>query len=179
MIVLLLFSESSNLTPKRDSVHECKFLQHASRSKPQFLRLRCIAKLSLTPIMVKCKKSYRAMSKIKDSLLVLGQATESEPGHEDGLLVVPEKPALERPSRYQVVMMNDDYTPMHFVVEVLTTFFTMSEEQATQVMLAVHTQGKAVCGVFTKDVAETKVAQVNQYSAECDHPLLCELQKAD
>ena len=129
--------------------------------------------------MMKCKKSYRAMSKIKESLLVLVQATKSEPGHEDGLLVLPEKPALARPSRYQVVMMNDDYTPRHVVVEVLTTFFSMSEEQATQVLLAVHTQGKAVCGVFTKDVAETKVAQVNQYAAECDHPLMCELQKAD
>lgn len=119
------------------------------------------------------------MSKFKDCLLILSQANSDEPERQDGLLVVPEKPALERPSRYQVVMLNDDYTPMHFVVEVLTVFFNMSEEKATQVMLAVHTQGKAVCGVFTKDVAETKVAQVNQYAAECDHPLLCEIQKAD
>lgn len=119
------------------------------------------------------------MSKFKQSLLILSQSPDNEPGREDGLLVVPEKPALKRPSRYQVVMLNDDYTPMHFVVEVLTTFFSMSEEKATQVMLAVHTQGKAVCGVFTRDVAETKVAQVNQYSAECDHPLMCELQKAE
>ena len=119
------------------------------------------------------------MSKFNNSLLILSQATGNEPEHQDGLLVVPEKPALKRPSRYQVVMLNDDYTPMHFVVEVLTTFFNMSEEKATQVMLAVHTQGKAVCGVFTRDVAETKVALVNQYSAECDHPLLCEIQKAD
>ena len=119
------------------------------------------------------------MSKIEHSLLILNQASENEPDQQDGLLVVPEKPALKRPSRYEVVMLNDDYTPMHFVVEVLTKFFTMSEEKATQVMLAVHTQGKAVCGVYTRDVAETKVAQVNQYSAESDHPLLCELQKAN
>jgi ATP-dependent Clp protease adaptor protein ClpS len=119
------------------------------------------------------------MSKVKFSRLILNQSTSDEPSRDDGLLVVPEKPALKRPSRYQVVMLNDDYTPMHFVVEVLTRFFSMSEEKATQVMLAVHTQGKAICGTYSRDVAESKVAQVNQYSAECDHPLLCELQQAD
>lgn len=55
----------------------------------------------------------------------------------------------------------------------------MNEEKATQVMLAVHTQGKAVCGVYTRDIAETKAAQVNQYSIECEHPLLCEIERAD
>lgn len=119
------------------------------------------------------------MSKVQDCLLILNQGTESEPGREDGLMVLPEKPALKRPSMYQVVMLNDDYTPMDFVVEVLERFFSMNEEKATQIMLMVHTQGRAVCGVFTKDIAETKVALVNQYSAECDHPLLCELQMVD
>lgn len=122
------------------------------------------------------------MSKLKNCLLVFNQGSNtdpSRPNQDDGLLVVPEKTALKRPSMYQVVMLNDDFTPMHFVVEVLVRFFAMNEEQATQVMMAVHTQGKAVCGVFTRDIAETKVAQVNQYSAECDHPLLCEIQKLD
>lgn len=122
------------------------------------------------------------MSKLKNCLLVFNQGSNtdpSRPNQDDGLLVVPEKMALKRPSMYQVVMLNDDFTPMHFVVEVLVRFFAMNEEQATQVMMAVHTQGKAVCGVFTRDIAETKVAQVNQYSAECDHPLLCEIQKLD
>jgi ATP-dependent Clp protease adaptor protein ClpS len=122
------------------------------------------------------------MSKLNNCLLVLNQGSDTDPSlpnHDDGVLVVPEKPALKKPSQYQVMMLNDDFTPMHFVVEVLLHFFAMNEEQATQVMLAVHTQGKAVCGVFTRDIAETKVAQVNQYSAECDHPLLCELQKLD
>jgi len=119
------------------------------------------------------------MSKFQDSLLILNQGTEDDPHHDDGFLVVPEKPALKRPSMYQVIMLNDDYTPMDFVVEVLVMFFAMDEEKATQTMLAVHTQGKAICGVFTRDIAETKVAQVNQYSAECDHPLMCELQKVD
>jgi ATP-dependent Clp protease adaptor protein ClpS len=78
-----------------------------------------------------------------------------------------------------VVLLNDDYTPMDFVVDVLMKFFGMNEEKATQVMLLVHTQGKAVCGVYTRDIAETKAAQVNQYSSECEHPLLCEIERAD
>lgn len=167
------------MTPKGDSEHDCKILQQSRHTSGLFLLSHYVAKSALALIIVKCKKSYRAMSKFKDSLLILSQANSDDPERQDGLLVVPEKPALKRPSRYQVVMLNDDYTPMHFVVEVLTVFFNMSEEKATQVMLAVHTQGKAVCGVFTRDVAETKVAQVNQYAAECDHPLLCEIQKAD
>ncbi len=74
-------------------------------------------------------------------------------------------------------MLNDDYTPMEFVVEVLQMFFAMGREQATQIMLAVHTQGRAVCGVFTRDIAETKAAQVNQYAQENQHPLLCEIER--
>ena len=122
------------------------------------------------------------MSKVKERRLVLNQGSDtdpSQPNQDDGLLVALEKPEVKQPSMYQVVMLNDDFTPMHFVVEVLVRFFAMNEEKATQVMLAVHTQGKAVCGVYTRDIAESKVAQVNEYSAECDHPLLCELQKLD
>lgn len=73
-------------------------------------------------------------------------------------------------------MLNDDYTPMDFVVEVLEMFFAMGREQATRIMLQVHTQGKAVCGVFTRDIAETKAAQVNQYARQHQHPLLCEIE---
>jgi len=118
------------------------------------------------------------MSKNLNSLLVLSQGTKNSPDHEDGLLVAPSKPALKRPSMFQVIMLNDDYTPMDFVVEVLLSFFGMNEEKATQIMLAVHTQGQAVCGVFTRDIAETKAALVNQYSAESGHPLLCEIKQA-
>lgn len=87
------------------------------------------------------------------------------------------KPKLQPPPMYQVVMLNDDYTPMDFVVEVLQLFFSMNEEQATQIMLAVHHQGKGICGVFPKDVAETKAAQVNQYARQQQHPLMCEVEK--
>lgn len=98
----------------------------------------------------------------------------------DGNLALAElKPELKRPPLFKVIMLNDDYTPMEFVVEVLEGFFNMHREQATQVMLKVHTDGSAVCGIFTRDVAETKAAQVNQYARENQHPLLCEIEAAD
>jgi len=84
------------------------------------------------------------------------------------------KPALKRPPLYRVVLLNDDFTPMEFVVHILEVFFAMGREKATQVMLAVHTQGKGVCVIYTRDVAETKTMVVNQYSKECEHPLVCE-----
>lgn len=93
-----------------------------------------------------------------------------------GLAVQEAKPKLAPPPMYKVVLLNDDYTPMEFVVEVLEVFFGMGREQATQVMLTVHTQGKGVCGVYTRDIAETKAEQVNQYSRENQHPLLAEIE---
>ncbi len=98
----------------------------------------------------------------------------------DGNLAVLEaKPKLKRPPMYKVLMLNDDYTPMDFVVEILERFFAMSREKATRVMLTVHIQGKAVCGVYTRDIAETKAAQVNQYAREHQHPLLCEVEAVE
>lgn len=76
-------------------------------------------------------------------------------------------------------MLNDDYTPMDFVVETLEMFFAMSREKATKIMIQVHTQGKAVCGVYTRDIAETKAAQVNQYARDNEHPLLCEIEAVE
>ncbi|WP_299179120.1 ATP-dependent Clp protease adapter ClpS [uncultured Neptuniibacter sp.] len=87
------------------------------------------------------------------------------------------KPQVKKPPMYRVVLLNDDYTPMDFVVAVLMMFFSMDQEKATQVMLSVHTQGKGVCGIFTRDVAETKAAIVNQYARDNSHPLLCEVEK--
>ncbi|MGD9859104.1 MAG: ATP-dependent Clp protease adapter ClpS [Marinobacterium sp.] len=102
---------------------------------------------------------------------------DEEHHDDDGSLATAEtKPQLKRPPMYRVVLMNDDYTPMDFVIEVLMIFFNMDQEKATQVMLAVHTQGKGVCGVYTRDVAETKATQVNQYARENKHPLLCEVE---
>ncbi len=93
-----------------------------------------------------------------------------------GLATSAVRPKLAQPPLYKVVLFNDDYTPMDFVVDVLCSFFAMNVEKATQIMLKVHTEGKAVCGVFSKDVAETKAQQVNDYSRECEHPLLCNVE---
>ncbi|MDP5208936.1 ATP-dependent Clp protease adapter ClpS [Microbulbifer sp. 2205BS26-8] len=93
-----------------------------------------------------------------------------------GLALEETPPKLKRPPMYKVVMLNDDYTPMDFVVEALERFFGVNRERATQLMLQVHTRGKAVCGVYTRDIAETKAAQVNQFAQENEHPLLCEIE---
>ncbi len=89
-----------------------------------------------------------------------------------------EKQALQPPPMYKVILSNDDYTPMDFVVEVLVKFFRMDEERATDTMLTIHYKGRAICGIFSAEVAETKVVQVNQYAREHQHPLLCSMEKA-
>ncbi len=93
-----------------------------------------------------------------------------------GLVVEEDKPKLEEPSLYRVMLLNDDYTPMEFVVDVLQKIFSMDRQQATRVMLEVHTKGEGVCGVFTYEIAETKVAQVNSFSRQHEHPLLCTME---
>ena len=95
-----------------------------------------------------------------------------------GLVLQEARPKLKRPPMYKVVLLNDDYTPMEFVVHILQEIFAMNVEKATQIMLHVHTRGMGVCGVYTRDVAETKVHQVNNYSRENQHPLLCTMEKA-
>ncbi|MCX7087889.1 MAG: ATP-dependent Clp protease adapter ClpS [Methylococcales bacterium] len=105
--------------------------------------------------------------------------TDFDPDHDDGGLALQEAtPKLKKPPLYRVMLLNDDFTPMDFVVEILMSFFNMSEEKATRVMLQVHTEGVGVCGVFSKDVAETKVCIVNEYSREHYHPLMCSMEEA-
>lgn len=96
----------------------------------------------------------------------------------DGVALDEARPKLKKPPMYKVVLLNDDYTPMEFVVEVLERFFSMNREKATRIMLHVHTRGKGVCGVFSRDVAETKVALVNEYSHKHHHPLMCAMEAA-
>lgn len=97
----------------------------------------------------------------------------------DGVVDVQEaKPKLKRPPMYKVVLLNDDYTPMDFVVHILENFFSMNREKATQVMLQIHTTGKGVCGVYSREIAETKVVQVSEYTKRSQHPLLCVMEKA-
>ncbi|HYW03092.1 MAG TPA: ATP-dependent Clp protease adapter ClpS [Gammaproteobacteria bacterium] len=97
---------------------------------------------------------------------------------DEGIAVKESRPEVKEPPLYKVVLLNDDYTPMEFVVHVLETFFGMGHTKATQIMLQVHTQGKAVCGIFTAEIAETKVAQVNEYARKHQHPLLCSMERA-
>lgn len=98
--------------------------------------------------------------------------------NDDGLALQEAKPKLKRPPLYKVLLINDDYTPMEFVVDILQRIFGMDREKATQIMLHVHTRGVGVCGVFSRDIAETKVALVNQYSRENQHPLKCTMEEA-
>ncbi len=104
--------------------------------------------------------------------------TDSSDSHDGDLAVQEAKPKLQRPPLYKVVLLNDDFTPMDFVIDILVRFFTMSEEKATRIMLHVHTRGVGVCGVYAKDVAETKVVIVNEYSRENQHPLMCSMEEA-
>ena len=108
----------------------------------------------------------------------MSQPPQHENDHEHGLAVEVAPPQVAKPPMYQVVILNDDFTPMDFVVVVLETFFTMDRERATQVMLHVHTRGKGVCGVYTREVAETKVTQVNEFSRTHQHPLLKKKKKS-
>ena len=87
-------------------------------------------------------------------------------------------PALEEPKMYKVFLLNDDYTPMDFVVDVLKHFFYLNEDVAVAVMLQVHVQGRGVCGLFSRDVADTKVVQVNEHARKNQYPLLCSMEPA-
>jgi ATP-dependent Clp protease adaptor protein ClpS len=108
---------------------------------------------------------------------------DTMPHHEplrpdSGVVVEEARPEVKRPPLYQVVLLNDDYTPMEFVVDVLEKFFALNRTTATRIMLEVHTKGKGVCGVFTYEIAETKVAQVTTYARDQQHPLMCTLEEA-
>ncbi len=116
------------------------------------------------------------MSKNSEGRLILSQGggDSYEDEYHEGTVVESErKSELKQPPMYQVVMLDDDYTPMDFVVEVLCEFFHVDKEKATRIMMLVHTKGKASCGTFSKDVAETKVGQVIRYARDNQHPLLC------
>jgi ATP-dependent Clp protease adaptor protein ClpS len=102
-----------------------------------------------------------------------------DPERSGGLATATSKPKLQRPPMYKVIILNDDYTPMEFVVHVLERFFGMNREKATQIMLTIHTSGSAVVGTFPRDIAETKSEMVNQYSQENNHPLMSKIEMTD
>ena len=94
------------------------------------------------------------------------------------LAVEEARPKIKQPPLYRVLLINDDYTPMEFVVDILETIFAMERTRATQVMLEVHTKGKGICGVFNFEIAETKVAQVSALAQQHQHPLLCTMEES-
>ena len=94
----------------------------------------------------------------------------------DGIAVQEAEPKLKRPQLYRVLLLNDDYTPMEFVVIVLQRFFHLSSEIAVQIMLNVHTRGSGGCGVYTDEIAETKIRQVLNFATENEHPLQCTME---
>ena len=104
-------------------------------------------------------------------------SNEQEHRGDEGLALEEARPKLKEPAMYKVLLLNDDYTPMEFVVTLLEKLFGMNREKATRVMLLVHSHGKGVCGIFTYEIAETKVAQVNEYSEHHQHPLLCSMEE--
>lgn len=105
---------------------------------------------------------------------------QDDPERGDGhdLAVEEARPKIKTPPLYRVVLINDDYTPMEFVVDILESVFGMERTRATQVMLEVHTKGKGVCGVFNFEIAETKVAQVMGMAQQHQHPLLCTMEES-
>ena len=103
----------------------------------------------------------------------------AEGDHDLGTIAEVAEPELKRPPMYKVILLNDDYTPMEFVVHILESFFAMNREKATQIMLVVHSEGSAVVGIFPRDIAETKSEQVNVYAQENNHPLMSTVEMTD
>src|SRR5581483_4160527 len=100
------------------------------------------------------------------------------PDKQDGTVVERQENELKPPSMYKVVLLNDDFTPMEFVVMVVQEYFNKDLETATQIMLKVHREGRGVCGVYTRDIAATKVEQVVTHARQAGHPLQCVMEEA-
>lgn len=115
--------------------------------------------------------------------LIMNMSDDSESAADadglDHLTEEEERTELAEPRWYDVVLFNDDFTPMDFVVDILERFFGMGGEQAVQIMMTVHTQGKAVCGRYPYDIAATRAWMVNEHAREHEHPLLCDIERAD
>ncbi|MDO8207021.1 MAG: ATP-dependent Clp protease adapter ClpS [Gallionella sp.] len=97
--------------------------------------------------------------------------------HDNSTVLAPERAKTKPPGMYKVILFNDDYTTMEFVIEVLQRFFAINSERAQQLMLQIHNEGSAVCGIYTRDVAETRVAQVTDFAQQHEHPLRCGMEE--
>ena len=146
-------------------------------------RRRCKNADRLGPQMKRDLLAMRAGEKLRPAWMVAQARDTDEPEigeeHDIGLVAEEAEPELKRPMMYKVMLLNDDYTPMEFVVHILEAFFGMNREKATQIMLVVHTEGAAVVGIFPRDIAETKSEQVNRYAQENSHPLMSTVELAD
>ncbi len=109
--------------------------------------------------------------------IVMNGGPDDEPGTERGV-ATKVRPKTKKPSQYRVILLNDDYTPMDFVVGLLMAVFKKTQEEASRIMLNVHQDGVGVCGIYTFEVAETKVGQVLDAAKRAEHPLKCALEKA-
>ena len=112
----------------------------------------------------------------RPTVLVLIMSDYPEPIDDDNFAVEIDRPRLKRPPLYRVLLLNDDYTTMEFVIQVLTTIFHHSEEKAAQIMMHVHQKGAGICGIYTREVAESKVEQVRQLAEQSEHPLQCTME---
>lgn len=117
-------------------------------------------------------------SSIDDIILMGEDDSEGEDGTDQGV-AVEKKPKLQQPRKYKVLLHNDDYTTMEFVIHILKKFFNKTSVDAQRIMMHVHTKGMGVCGVFTYEVAESKVAQVTKYARKNGHPLRCTCEPCD
>lgn len=110
------------------------------------------------------------------SLMTSESQNDSDNLGDIGTLVMEDKPDLKEPPMYQVVLLNDDFTPMEFVVYIIQSIFGYEHERSTQIMLAVHTKGKGVCGIFPKEIAEMKSHEINEMAKAHEHPLISEIE---
>ena len=139
--------------------------------------------------MIRAERRGRRQAIVRAALIIANptvypvSSMSEQPRHSDDhgshdLAVEEARPKVKQPPLYRVVLINDDYTPMEFVVDILESVFGMERTRATQVMLEVHTKGKGVCGVYNFEIAETKVAQVMNIAKQHQHPLLCTMEES-
>lgn len=135
----------------------------------------------LNNALTRIRSEIRAQIREKKDLSIRLQDDEGgmDEDRDSGVATAEAKPELKRPPMYKVILLNDDYTPMEFVVHILEKFFSMNREKATQIMLTVHTEGAATVGIFPRDIAETKSEQVNNYAQENNHPLMSTIEMTD
>lgn len=124
------------------------------------------------------KQQALGSNNMDDIIMIAPIYMGDEDEDSDTGVAIKAKPKTAKPKQFKVLLLNDDYTPMEFVVHVLRSFFQMDTDEATRVMLHVHQQGFGVCGIFTYEVAETKVTQVMDFARKNDHPLQCTLETA-